>query len=276
WFEKLASLKSEQAYVSAFAGQFGEDKAVEALKDLGIDAKPYDSLVHQDNDLVGLDGTAYSVKSYASESDFMQVVGEHPDSANYVINADLYLKLEDSGNLGTLNDSGVSIINGGWDHSDAVATAQERLGAITGDINDELYDGIVDEIPFWAGIVLLCNLGADLSKYSNNRISQAGLMTNIAINSGKLATAGVGAATGGAIGAGIGSAIFPLVGTLIGAVIGTFTGAVIGELSHKDPASVGELAKSATGATVGRILGVLGKTGVAAVCWCILVVTPFV
>ncbi len=68
----------------------------------------------------------------------------------------------------------------------------------------------------------------------------------------------------------------PVIGTLIGAVIGTFTGAVIGELSHKDPATVGEVAKSATGATVGRILGVLGKTGVAAVCWCILVVTPFV
>ena len=68
----------------------------------------------------------------------------------------------------------------------------------------------------------------------------------------------------------------PVIGTLIGAVIGTFAGAVIGELTHKDPSTAGDVAKSATGATIGRILGVIGKTGVAAVCWCILVVTPFV
>ena len=88
----------------------------------------------------------------------------------------------------------------------------------------------------------------------------------------------VGAIIGGIVG---GIALTPLIpipviGTLIGAVMGTFSGAVIGEVTHTDASTVGGVAKSATGATVGRILGVLGKTGVAAVCWCILVVTPFV
>ncbi|MBC8203166.1 MAG: DUF456 domain-containing protein [Planctomycetes bacterium] len=88
----------------------------------------------------------------------------------------------------------------------------------------------------------------------------------------------VGAIIGGIVG---GIALTPLIpipiiGTLIGAVIGTFAGAVIGECTRKDPATVGGIAKSASGATIGRILGVLGKTGVAAVCWCILVITPFV
>ncbi len=88
----------------------------------------------------------------------------------------------------------------------------------------------------------------------------------------------IGAIIGGIVG-GIALTPFipiPVMGTLVGAVIGTFCGAVIGEVTHKDPSSIGCVAKSATGATFGRILGVLGKTGVAAVCWCILVITPFV
>jgi hypothetical protein len=88
----------------------------------------------------------------------------------------------------------------------------------------------------------------------------------------------VGAIIGGILGGLLLTPIIPIpvIGTLIGAVLGTFIGAVIGEVTQKDPSSMGEVAKSASGATVGRILGVLGKTGVAAVCWCILVVTPFV
>ena len=88
----------------------------------------------------------------------------------------------------------------------------------------------------------------------------------------------VGAIVGGIVG-GIALTPFipiPVVGTLVGAVIGTFAGAVIGELTHKEPAAMGSIATSAVGATIGRILGVLAKTGVAAVCWCILVITPFV
>ena len=76
-----------------------------------------------------------------------------------------------------------------------------------------------------------------------------------------------------------GEILIPLGSTIaliMGWFIGTFAGAVIGEVTHKDPSTAGDVAKSATGATVGRILGVIGKTGVAAVCWCILVVTPFV
>jgi len=88
----------------------------------------------------------------------------------------------------------------------------------------------------------------------------------------------IGAIIGGIAGGIIFTPLIPIpvIGTLIGAVAGTFAGAVIGEITHKDPATVSGVAKSASGATLGRILGVLGKTGVAAVCWCILVVTPFV
>lgn len=67
----------------------------------------------------------------------------------------------------------------------------------------------------------------------------------------------------------------PLVGTLIGAVIGTFAGAVIGELTREDAPSPGKIAVSATTATIGRILGVVAKAGISAVCFAILVISAF-
>jgi hypothetical protein len=88
----------------------------------------------------------------------------------------------------------------------------------------------------------------------------------------------IGAIIGGIVGGLVLTPFIPIpvIGTLIGAVLGTFTGAILGELTDKSPTTAGGLAKSASGATIGRILGVLGKTGIAAVCWCILVITPFV
>ena len=103
--------------------------------------------------------------------------------------------------------------------------------------------------------------------------------------------AGLGAKAGGGtkrgmVGAILGSMIgafactffipIPLVGTLIGAIAGAFVGALLGELSHKEPITKGELAKSATGAAIGRVLGILGKSGIAAICWCVLLIAPFV
>ncbi|MBC8202095.1 MAG: DUF456 family protein [Planctomycetes bacterium] len=105
------------------------------------------------------------------------------------------------------------------------------------------------------------------------------------------AAAGLGAKAGGGtkrgmVGAILGSMIgaivitfmlpIPLVGTLVGAIVGAFVGALLGELSHKEPAAAGNLAKSATGAAIGRVIGILGKTGIAAVCFCVLLIAPFV
>ncbi len=102
--------------------------------------------------------------------------------------------------------------------------------------------------------------------------------------------AGLGAKAGGGtkrgmVGAILGSMIgafaftffipIPLLGTLIGAVVGAFVGALLGELSHEEKPSAGELAKSATGAAIGRVLGILGKSGIAAICWCVLLISVF-
>ena len=87
----------------------------------------------------------------------------------------------------------------------------------------------------------------------------------------------VGAILGSMIGAFVGTFVIPipLVGTLVGAIVGAFIGALLGELTHSEVASKGELAKSAIGAAIGRVMGILGKTGIATVCFCVLVITPW-
>jgi uncharacterized protein len=104
------------------------------------------------------------------------------------------------------------------------------------------------------------------------------------------AAAGFGAKAGGGtrrgmVGAILGSMIgaflctflipIPLVGTLIGAIVGAFVGALLGELTHEELATKGELAKSAIGAAIGRVLGIFGKSGIAAICFCLLLIAPW-
>lgn len=87
----------------------------------------------------------------------------------------------------------------------------------------------------------------------------------------------VGAVIGGIVGGIMLTPIIPIpiIGTLIGAILGTFCGALIGELTHEEADQSPNIAKSAMGATIGRVVGILAKTGLAIVCWCILVIAPF-
>ncbi len=63
----------------------------------------------------------------------------------------------------------------------------------------------------------------------------------------------------------------PLVGTLIGALVGTFAGAVIAEVSGQSPMTVAGSMRPAIGATLGRVLGTVGKVAIAFVIWVLLV-----
>lgn len=227
WAAKLESLQSDSTYISNFAGQVGEDKAVETLEKLGIHTKPFDSLTHKDNDLQSIDGGVdWSVKSYNDLDSFNRVVSEHPASDHYVVNSEIFEKLGDSGDLQDYSNSGITIIDGQFSHIDNVNLAEERLGAITGDITDEIYDGFSDDIPIVAGIVTLCNIGIDLYKYKTGQSSKTEAYKDVLNSVGKITAASGGAAAGGALGASIGTAIFPLAGTFIGGGVGAFLGAM--------------------------------------------------
>jgi uncharacterized protein YqgC (DUF456 family) len=82
----------------------------------------------------------------------------------------------------------------------------------------------------------------------------------------------VGAVVGGFVGGIAFTPLIPipLVGTLIGAMIGTFAGALIGERSSPTPPGGIDSVRAATGATLGRLVGSMGKTLIAAVLWAVL------
>jgi len=87
----------------------------------------------------------------------------------------------------------------------------------------------------------------------------------------------IGAMLGGLVGAIFFTPLIPIpvVGTLIGALLGTFLGAVIAERSHAVPPDAQRTLKAASGATIGRLLGTMGKVLVAIAVWTVLCVTAF-
>lgn len=88
----------------------------------------------------------------------------------------------------------------------------------------------------------------------------------------------IGAIVGGIIGAILLTPIVPIpvVGTLVGALVGTFVGAVVGEVSAtQNPMTVRKSIRPAAGATIGRVLGTVGKIGTAIVVWLVLCVSAF-
>ncbi|MBU1102001.1 MAG: hypothetical protein KKA84_16515 [Bacteroidetes bacterium] len=227
WAEKLATLKSNQTYISGFAGQVGEHKAQETLEAMGYETKFFDSLTNKDNDLQGIDGGPdWSVKSYNDLNNFKQIIEDHPNSSHYVINSEIFEKLQENGDLEAYKDAGITIIDGNFSHSENVELAAERLNSMTGDIADEIGDGIMDDIPIVAGIVMLSNIGINVHKYYKGYVSKEEAYKDVLRGVAKITAASGGAAAGTAIGASIGSAIFPLAGTLIGGGVGAFIGSM--------------------------------------------------
>jgi len=228
WFVKLSSLKNKDSYLNAFVGQAGEYEAVERLEELGKSANLFESRIHPDNDLIDSDGTEWSVKSYAEDdiSNLKSVIAEHPNADHYIVNSEVYEKLKATGALEKYSENGISFLDGKFSHDDHLQLATERLNAISGNINDEIYDSVWDDVPVVAGIVSVCNIGINISKYYKGEASEQEATINVIKSISKITLAGGGATAGGALGASIGSAIFPLAGTLIGGGVGALFGAI--------------------------------------------------
>jgi uncharacterized protein len=88
----------------------------------------------------------------------------------------------------------------------------------------------------------------------------------------------VGAILGGLVGgiAFTGLLPIPIVGTLVGAAVGTFAGAALGEMTGERAPDVGGTVRAATGATIGRLAGTMGKTILACAAWVLLTLRAFV
>ena len=88
----------------------------------------------------------------------------------------------------------------------------------------------------------------------------------------------IGAIVGGLVGGILftGLVPIPIVGTLVGAAVGTFAGAALGEMTGERAPGVGDTVRAATGATIGRLAGTMGKTILACAAWVLLTVRAFV
>jgi len=177
--------------------------------------------------LQGIDGAPdWSVKSYGDISNFKSVVGEHPGSDHYVVNTELFEQLKSTGDLNSYSENGIVIIDGKFSHLNNTGLAQERLSKISGDIVDEISDGLMDDIPVVATIITISNIGFNYYKVKDGQCSTNEAYLNVLGGVGKLSASSGGAAAGSALGAALGSMVFPLVGTLIGSGVGAFLGSM--------------------------------------------------
>ena len=77
----------------------------------------------------------------------------------------------------------------------------------------------------------------------------------------------IGAFLGGILGALVGTGLLPVIGTLIGALVGTFVGALVGEVTGPEARKAREALGPAMAATIGRVIGIVAKLGVAMMVW---------
>lgn len=86
----------------------------------------------------------------------------------------------------------------------------------------------------------------------------------------------IGALIGGIAGGILGTFFpVPVVGSLIGALVGTFVGAIWAEITGASGHTLTTSLKPATGATIGRILGTVGKIAISVAVWISLSIAAF-
>lgn len=226
WYEKISSLQRPRSYVSAYAGEVGEREAIAALEDLGIEATQFSSLTHRANDLIDSDGIEYSVKSYDPDraAAFVSLARRTPESQDYVVNQELYEKLEGSGRVAELRAEGIDILDGGFSHADHTGQAAdvlERIGT-----QQDVTDSVLDDVPVVACIVGIASAASLGHRYLNGRASTQEVAMDLLGTCARFAAGSGGAMGGGAIGAAAGSAVLPILGTIIGGTIGGLLGSL--------------------------------------------------
>lgn len=224
WFSKIKELYSGgtiQSYVSAYAGQAGEDAALEMLRNSGMNARLYDSRTNPDNDIYVIDenGTKadYSVKSYEDVSDFKGVV-ENSEAKNYIVNSELFNELNESGAIAEYEEKGIEILDGGFSHE-----ANLRIAEVAFE-NIEASGSFLDDIPEVAVALFGINVINDLSKNIKNEQSNYETGVNIFAGAGRIGTSTLFALGAAEIGSLIGTAILPGIGTLISGGVGSLLG----------------------------------------------------
>jgi len=228
WYSKITYLKDKGdqsigAYISGYAGQAAEDRTVEMFETDGFRAELFESRTHPNDDVRVFDNDGqyidYSVKSYSDANNFYKAISEHPDSTHYVINSELFSKLEESGKLKEYFNNGIIIKDGGY--------LNEVLRENASDTFENLTDAgnLAEKVPLIGTLFFGAKVLKNIDNYYNGNISGHETKINVAGDAVKLGSAGLGGTVGAKTGAILGTMIAPGIGTLIGGGIGTVVGA---------------------------------------------------
>ncbi|GEM_PF-7076916 len=230
---------SVNSIVSNIAGQLGENEAVEmlngmkSLQEEGIYAELIENRSNKSNDIIFknedgevvtpsvdlFNGSALSSKSYGNKNDFLNAISDS-EATQHIVNKELYEDLKNSGDLQMLNNEGIKVINGNWEHNELRRAGNEAVDDFEGAVN------IAEDLPgvaaFFFGYRTYTN-GKDLyqGKLTKEEFGAEFLTDNV-----RLASAGVGTFIGFKGGAAVGTIIAPGIGTFIGGGIGALSGGI--------------------------------------------------
>lgn len=227
WFGKVKDLfhggkSSVGTYVSNYASQAGENAVVEDFKGQGINAELFPSRTHKGTDVHEYhdDGTYtdYSVKSTESVSYLNKSISKDPETNHYVVNEELYSKLENSGKLQEYQEQGIEIQDGGFSNIDNREIANNTLE----DINDA--DDLTDDVPFVAGTLFGYKIVKNARQVWAGKQSGCEFTVNTIVDGVRISIGGFSTVICAQVGASVGTLFGPGVGTIIGGGIGAVVG----------------------------------------------------
>lgn len=225
WFSKVESLfknDSVGTYVDAYAGQAGENAALELLRNQGFDAHLFESRNHVNDDIfVHLhDGSEidYSVKS-GSAKYVIDCLNTSP-STHYIINSEAYNDLYSRGLILSYHQKGIDIVDGHFSNN---AFHEAASGALY-DVHDA--GDLAHDIPFVALAFFGAKTWENAKQFFNGAQSGYELGINVTGDLTRIGARGIAAFGGAKVGAAIGSFIAPGVGTLIGGGVGVLAASI--------------------------------------------------
>lgn len=230
WYTKITDMatrgeRSLQTYVSGFVGKASEDLARETLESHGYVVKEFDSLIHKDDDLQILDQDGHhlydvSVKSYDSVDNFKQAVVNHPDSTHYMVNEELYKRLEDSGQIDSYAHNGITIMDGHWSHEELTSQCRDSFSSLQ-DAGD-----VAHHVPVVALALFGFKTVKNYNGYESGTQSGGEFSVNVGGDAARIGVSAVTAVKLGTIGASVGSVV-PGIGTFVGGAVGAIAGGMM-------------------------------------------------
>ncbi|OCA85896.1 hypothetical protein A8F94_13675 [Bacillus sp. FJAT-27225] len=252
---------SQTTYASHFAGQKAEFLAKEFLEEKGYNVNLFENRNHPNDDLIAVnpetgEETLYSVKTYREVSDFLRAVREHPESTHYIVNNEIYEKMDQSGDLHSLSSRGIEVLNGQYENKELREEFFTLINALTTnhtnfarelnraaetrnstidhldeasqkDLNLEDLDlNIVEDIPLVSSVFLLTQTAKGIYSLKKGSTSEHEFKVDLGVDVLKFGGKGVAGAAGASLGALIGGSI----GTIVAPGAGTAAGAAVGKV----------------------------------------------